>query len=418
MEANEIVKGTEIVNVVNLDIRTATRESIARIRQIKNVVNLLYSPETASLLGALNVVNVVNPIEASAGAKVHHDRVVLNHATLHGQAEPLNMVVFGQVIVDADVTEEDIQQGLAELSVAGQLLCPEHVAKAIEHKLRNLRGPMHVYPRSAKPIVGSLDLNERFLRSLDDGTELMVIGKLSAKQIVPNELLERKVKRIHVADGVVCREENAEVLLARLERKSGADRVTVIPAGYHLVERALVLNARLLGALPSRKLYCTELLRIDEDVDADGLDRGVEAIVAKEMVICPAALAGVMSKKLDVLDTEALFYDGALWLIDGESALTPATLGYLEGRATLVVLGKASIAPDVAPETLVDRLIEVHNYGFIEGSPDQIAALQFKLGTNEGELTEKLPAEPEEAGEGEKAAERGPRIVNVVNLKL
>ena len=416
METRELKPGTSISNVVNLDIRTATEEAVARIKKISNVVNLIYSPETAYLISRLNISNVVNPIEVAADAKMHHGRVVLKHATFQNRTEPLDVVVLGEVIVDADVTTEDIESGLKRLSVSGQLLCPDHVAGVVDAKLGTLRGPLQVYPHTAKPIVGSLTLDEPYLRSLDDGSELMVLGKLNARYELDNELLARRIKRIHVANGVICRQENAEVLLPRLERKGGRDRVTVIPAGHQLVERALVLSASLLDALPSRKLYCTEMVRIDEDVDAGALIKAVDSLVVKGLFICPAALSGVVSEKLDVLETETIFYDGTLWLVDDSSALAAARFGYQDGPVTLIVLGELSIEPDIAPKVLVERLAQVHNYGRIEGTRDQVAALQFRLGVDHGSLSEAMPDETED--EKEKAKPHRYRISNVVNLKL
>jgi hypothetical protein len=412
-----VEKNQVIHNVVDLDIRRATEESIAHIGRIHNVVHLFYSPETSALIGRLNISNIVHPLEVPADAKLHRGSLVLNKGTFEGQTDPLRMVVMGQLTVEPNVSVGDIERGVDYLGVSGHVLCPDHLAGAIEAKLKYLHGPMHVYPRGCKPVVGSLTLGERFLHSLDDGAELMVTGKLNAKDVLPNDLLERKVKKIVVGDGVVCRAENAEVLLARLERKSGADQVTVIPAGFELVERALVLSAGLLEALPVRKLYCTEVVRVEEDVSAELLDRSVEALVVKELLICPAALQGVMAKKLDLLDTEAIFYEGKLWLVDGNVSLSTARLGYLDGKTTLVVTGRLEIEPDIAPKTLVERLVKVHNLGQIQGSAEQIAALEFRLGIGEGDLRvvspKKSPKEPEQ----EKPEERN-EIHNIVHLTL
>jgi hypothetical protein len=414
-----VEKKQVIGNVVNLDIRTATEASIANIKSIGNVVNLLYSPETAALIGRLNVGNIVNPMEVPADAKLHRGQLVLNRETFKGQAAPLRMAVMGQLTVEPDLSPEDIERGIDYLGVFGHVLCPEHLARAIEAKLKYLHGPMHVYPRDCKPVVGSLTLDERFLGSLDDGSKLMVTGKLNAKDVLPNELLQRKVAKIVVADGVACRAENAEVLLARLERKSGADKVTVIPAGYEMVERALVLNAALLEALPVRKLYCTEVVRVEEDVTPEALDKSLEALVVKEMLICPVALEGVMAKKLDILETEAIFYEGKLWLVDGKATLSTARLGYLEGETTLIVTGKLKIEPDIAPKTLVERLIVVHNLGQIVGSAEQIAALEFRLGINEGDLKAVSPEKAAEEPEPEGPKEDTEYVINnIVNMKL
>ena len=409
---------TQVIhNVVNLDIRSATKESIAHIARIHNVVNLLYAPETAALIGRLNISNIVHPLEVPADAKLHHGSLVLNKETFGGQTDPLRMAVMGRLTVEPDVSTEDIERGIDHLSVLGHVLCPDHLASALEAKLKYLHGPLHVYPRGCKPVVGSLTLDERFLRSLDDDSELMVTGKLSAKDVLPNDLIERKVSKIVVGDGVVCRAENAEVLLPRLERKSGAERVTVIPAGFELVERALVLSVGLLEALPARKLYCTEVVRVEEDVTAELLEKSVEALVIKEMLICPAALQGVMAKKLDILETEAIFYEGKLWLVDGSVSLSTARLGYLEGKTTLVVTGKLQIEPDVAPKALVERLIVVHNLGRIKGSADQIAALEFRLGIAEGDLKVVSPDKSPEEPRKEKQEDRN-EVHNIVDLKL
>lgn len=405
-----------IHNVVNLDIRTATEAAVANIKRVDNVVNLLYSPETAALIGRLSIGNIVNPIEVPADARLHRGQLVLNRETFKGQTAPLRVVVMGPLTVEPDLSPEDIERGIDYLGVFGPVLCPEHLAGAIEARLKDLHGPMNVYPRDYKPIVGSLTLDERFLRSLDDGTKLMVVGKLNAKDVLPNELLERKVNKIVVADGVVCRAENAEVLLARLERKLGADKVTVIPAGYEMVERALVLTPALLEALPARKLYCTEVVRVQEDVTPEALDRSLEALIAKEMLICPAALQGVMARKLDLLDTEAIFYEGRLWLVDGTTTLSSAHLGYLEGKTTLIVTGKLEIVPDITPKTLVDRLIKVHNLGQIVGSAEQVAALEFRLGINKGDLR---AVSAEETPEPEQPKDDAEYVIdNIVNMKL
>jgi hypothetical protein len=414
-----VEKQQVIHNVINLDIRTATEAAVAHIKRIDNVVNLLYSPETAALIGRLNAGNIVNPVEVPADARLHRGQLVLNRATFEGQTSPLRMVVMGQLIVEPDLAPEDIERDVDYLGVMGHVLCPDHLAGAIEAKLQNLRGPLHVYPRDCKPVVGSLTLDERFLRSLDDDSALMVVGRLNAKAVLPNDLLEQKVHKIVVADGVVCRAENAEVLLARLERKSGADKVTVIPAGHELVERALVLTPALLQALPARKLYCTEVVRIREDVTPEALDEALEALVAVEMLICPAALQSVMAGKLDLLDTEAIFYEGKLWLVDGSSTLSAAHLDYMEDETTLVVTGKLAIQPDIAPKTLVDRLIAVHNLGRIEGSAEQVAALEFRLGISEGSLKAVSAKEAEEEPEPEGPDDEAEYVIdNIVNLKL
>lgn len=373
-----------------LDIRNATKDSVAGAGRIRQVINLIYSPETADLIQHLDIHDVVNRIEAPAEANIHHGRLVIDRSTLDLQVAPLSAIVFGQVTVDRDLCEADIERGVAYLSVVGQMLCPDHLARALRAKLQQIRGPFHIYPHEARLVERGLTLDTQTLYALEDGVKLMVTGRLRATEVVPNDLLARKIKKIWVADGVVCREENANVLLPLLEGRSGAPRVTIIPAEHEMVRRPLVLSANLLQALPSRKLYCTETVRIEPDVDTDMLVGALDRLVVKDTLICPASLSGAISRVVDVLNTEIVFYEGKLWLVQDES-LRAAQFAHLEGRATLVVLGSLLIASDVEPKMLIDRLHKVHNYGMIVGTADQLAALQFRLGSGEGELHERRP---------------------------
>ena len=63
-------KKQRIQNVVNLDMRGATEASVAHIAKIDNVVNLLYSPESAPLMGRIRVASglVRNQLCRSGGS--------------------------------------------------------------------------------------------------------------------------------------------------------------------------------------------------------------------------------------------------------------------------------------------------------------------------------------------------------------
>ena len=158
-------------------------------------------------------------------------------------------------------------------------------------------------------------------------------------------------------------------------------------------------------------------MRFTEDVTAEALDEGLEALVATQTFICPAGLQGVLAQKTDLLNTEVLFYEGTLWLVDDRARLTEARLSYIEGKATLVVTGRLDVDAEVTPKALVDHLVAVHNMGQITGTADQIAALEFLLRTSEGDLqivSPKDEQEPETEDQDEETYELG----NIINLKL
>jgi hypothetical protein len=149
-------------------------------------------------------------------------------------------------------------------------------------------------------------------------------------------------------------------------------------------------------------------------VDATLLDDRLEALVVKDMVICPEALKGVIARKCNMLETKVAFYEGELWLVEDEDTLLSFRFDYLEGEATLVVFGELTIAPDVDPKLLVERLVRVHNLGRICCTREQMAVLQARLGLREGRLVDSAAIETAD----EDLAEEDMAMGNVGYLKL
>lgn len=408
MTAQETKTGKVIGNVGVLDLRTATEEAVAEIKQIDNVGEVLCTPETAGLVLHLNIGNMGTILEIPADAKMISGQTVINRDFFKSQTEASTIVISGQAIIKPEVTADDIKGGLGDLIITGQILCPEHLAGVIQSKARDLQGQVLVYNPQAKLVMGNLTLDEHYLRALPDASELMVTGRLNASQVLPNDLLEQKIQKIQVGNRVVCREENAQVLMARLDDKAGSPKMTIIPAGFELVEQPLVLDAGLLGALPGRKLYCTRPVQIGEDVTAEVLDQALDALAAESLLVCPAALQPTIAQKCNLLQTQAIFYQGELWLVEGESTLLATRFDYLADKATLIVRGELTVAPEVEPRVLAERLDKVHLFGEIFCTPQQMAALQSRLGINQGELLDATAAEA--TGENE--------IGNVGILKL
>lgn len=406
METKDMTQGKVIGNVGTLDIRKTSESTVAGIKSIGNVGALLYSPETLPLVSRLNIGNLGNSVEVPGDIdfKMLTGEVTFDTSYFKNQTAPLNLLVTGSVIVHPEISLEDVQKGLGELIMIGLIICPEHLAGAIQSKCRNLTGEVLTYTPASRFTIGKLVLDENYLRSLEDGAELVVIGKLELPQVLPNDLFAQKVKRIEVRGKVTCREENAQVLFACLDSKRGTPRVTTIPAGFQLVEQSVRIDAALLEALPSRKLYFTDEVQIERDVDPAALDKAVDALVVKGTLLCPTTLQGVVARKCNLLETKAVFYEGELWLVDGDLTLQASRFDYLEGVATLVVDGDLMIAPDIEPKVLFDRLAKVYNFGDIHCTPAQMSALQARLAVNDGDFEDSTQTQAEEAEEEEEGA--------------
>lgn len=392
--------GKTIGNVATLDLRTASEASIAGIQRIGNVATLLCSPQTADLITKIVIDNVAEIVEVPDDATVHVGQIEITGESLKDLEKPLTMVVVGQVLVNSDVTGEAIKNGLAKLYVIGQVLSPENLSGDVQAKLGHGTGQVLTYQEGATIITGQLILDENFLLGLEDGSSFFIIGRLNAFEVIPNELLVKKIKSLQVLGKVTCREENAEALQSLLSGKFRSPNIEIIPSGFTYVKDALVIDPGMVENLPSSMLYCQKSVQIMGDVTPELLDAQLKALVVKGTLICPTALRTVVSKKINVLETKSLFYQGELWLIDNPSTLTSARFDYLDGKATLIVHEVLEIEDTLEPKMLADRLDKVHNLCMITATTEQIAALQSRLGTDEGEFID-ISKKKEEPGQEE-----------------
>lgn len=390
----------KIKNVNVLDLRNATEESVAEIGKVDNLNVVIHSRETANLVARIDVSNLNATVELPASATL---RQVTGEVTIardyFKEHEPIFLVATGKITVEPDVVAEEVEAALDGLIVTGEFICPKHVAGVIRAKASQVTGQMITYPPFARVKFDGLTLDEHYLRALDDGTELAVIGGLRVPQVLPNDLLEQKLQKLFVSGKIECHEENAQAIQARLVDGSG--NVKVIPAGFELVKKPLVLDAALLSSLPAKRIYCTERVQVEGDVSASAMDEHLDGLASEDMILCPAALKDVLSKKCNLLENRVAFYEGELWLVDDERELQASRFDYLEGKATLVVLGEATLDSEVDPQVLADQLAKVHNLGIIRCTPEQMAAIEARLGMRDGELQDSTLPKKSKGPDGE-----------------
>lgn len=112
--------------------------------------------------------------------------------------------------------------------------------------------------------------------------------------------------------------------------------------------------------------------------------------------ICPRALSAVMARKADLLTERVMFYEGVLWVVDGEETLRPQRFDFVDGAMTLLVTGELVIDPSVEPSLLAERLHQIVNFGEIQCTPAQMGAVQARLSVDEGALVDSSAGESDE----------------------
>jgi hypothetical protein len=386
-----------IGNVNILDLRSATEQSVAEIREIGNVNLAIVTKETAQFLQRIQVGNINLVVEVPTGVKIHQSfgRLVMGKEFFMQLAEPIYVLGFGQTIILPDVTTEDIGTKLTGLSVFGQFLLPTTLTGYLESKGSQVFGETVAYVPLAKYHLDSLTLGTSELEVMPDNSELTVIGKLEIPKVLPAGLFSKKIGKLSVTGRIVCHAENQAEVTGSLVEK--IKKLTVIPAGFDLVDRPLQLDRYLLESLPGKKLYCTELVRLEKDLSLQDLSANLESLIAKDIVLCPADLRSVFSRICSPLENKVIFYDGEVWVITDSVHLDETQLLAYPDKVTFLVQGKLEIDPKIPVEVLENKLAKVHNQGMIHCSSEQLRTVRLKIGINEGNLQDSSqPQEKEE----------------------
>ena len=347
MEENTEVTGRAIGNVGVLDLRKATKESVATIAKVSNVGLILVSPDTVALAGGIHIGNLGAVIEVPVYARLINGQEVIDRDYFKGVNEPVHMVVNGSLHIEPDVPADDVEKGLGSLTVNGQLTYPGNISGALQPKIREVNGQSIPYAPGDRVFQDTLTINESFLRSIGEPVSLVVLDRLNLPNVVPNDLLSRSLTGLHVYGRVSCHEENAEALYSLMGDTAGEARMRIIPAGFELVERPLVLDNSMLESLSSSKLYCRDRVEVDPEVDADLLGARLERLAPNDLVLCPSSLRQVVAPKLATLGTRVVFYEGELWKVDDDQELVGSRFDFTQDKATLVVNGSLTVDPSI-----------------------------------------------------------------------
>ena len=393
-----MTEGKKIGNVNVLDLRNTTEETIASIRKIGNVNIILYSPATSSFLARLDIGNVNSSVELPADVKLRTTmgNMVLSPDSLRSAEGPVFHLIMGNTTIDTQSGEAAVSEALqdvAGLIIMGNVLCPESLSGVIEPKITQLMGNFTTYPDGAMLVAGSLDLHAGFLARLEEPRGLVVTGSVRVLEDV-SEAIERKLEYLQVSGTVICTEANTAAIRSKLQ--GGTSRLIVIPDGYRFHEGDLTLDAAAVGSLSKAKLFCTGKVILKNDIEPSALGPAIGGLRGLGMILCPEGLKDALSSSLDFVEDRVIFYEGDLWLFNEEHALHASRFEYAEGKATALVIGELTIEPDVAPDVIASRFHAIHNLGEIRCTPEQMGAVEARLGIHEGDLVDSKPREKEE----------------------
>lgn len=377
--------GKSIGNIGLLDLTSATEESVKDIDKIGNAGVVLYSSGNTHLVSLLNIGNLGSSEEVPKGCKFLQGKIEMDRKYFENVKEPLSLFVEGQIIIKADVTEEDIENKIGFLSISGQVICPEKLVGLLQSKCSKIQGNIVPYADNCYINIGKLNIDNPFLKSIREKTTLVVVGKVSAVDDIDHALLDRKIGSVNITGKVLIREEYLDILGSRL-RNGASCKLKVIPAGYVYADGDLSLDPIALKKFDNAKIYASGMIRFDSDITAQMLEKHIADIKGADIIVCSSSIEEAVSA-LCSCGTKICACSGKIVVIDGDHIMMESELKYSPDNISYIVNGDLDVDSEVLPETFMKKVESIDNFGDITCDKEHYGLVQLKLRTNQGDVS-------------------------------
>ncbi len=394
-----------IKNVVQLDLTELTQETAKTIEQIENCVVALFSKKTAPLLTVLPFKNLVEGVILPTDCEVTN----VNGTCSIGKEETFQgkryYIVNGELVIQGDVTGEQLLNTIVGGIVNGQVLCSISQEQVLGSLGVRVNGNIASYPDGAMLYENDLTIDQGFITAAKDNSTHYTMGKILAMGADLNAL---KAKNITLLghEMVVYKE---DVLLAK-ELFSG--KIVAIEKDCRLVMGEVKLNYAALRRYGKRIAVLGDVF-ISDDLDAMRLNEYLEKLsVHGDLILNEAILDDVLEKADEFHDL--VVYEGRLLSNTGSLSLSKASLEGLNQPVSIWAVGNLEFKQDVTPQLFKEKVLGLYVFGNAT-VPEAIHGLALSLVKQlHGQLE---PSNGEEGGED--AVPEGVNVIgNAVELKL
>ena len=379
--------GNSIGNIGVLDLTSATEESVRGISSIGNVGIIICSSGNTKLVSLLNIGNIGSLDEVPIGCKFVHGKIEMNGKYFESIKEPISLFVAGQVIIKKDVTKEDIENKIGFLGIKGQVICPEKLTGALESKCNKIKGQLIPYSNNYHISTGKVDIDNSFLKSLEEKTLLIVIGKASVVDDIDTALFDEKIENIEIIGKALIKEKYSDLLKNKFKLQSGLScKLEVIPYGYSYIDDDIYIDSLTIKKFNHVNIYAAGMLRFGNDITDGMLHEHIEAIKTKDIIVCNNKIREAVLTLCDA-SSQILDYSGKVTVIDSEHTIMQSELKYSPEKISYIVHGDLKVDSEVLPETFIEKVESIDNFGDITCSKEHYGLVQLKLRTNDGDVS-------------------------------
>ena len=381
-----------IKNVVELDLTTATEESVGDLT-VNNAVAVYITPSTRHLLSKIKIKNIVETVEVPENVKIakFSGKYILDGNTT--QAERSYLFMSGRLIIKPNVTPETLKQIYCGGSISGATFVPEGLSAALAGFVIN--GALNTYPADSMIFDKHLVINNDFAKKLTEGTKISAFAGLT----VEADNLDN-IESLTVFGETILHERAKDSFYKAAVRY---DDVIVIPEGYTLYDESVEIMPSNRFSFMGKSIFTKENAYLHDGISQIDFKLKTEGItIASEDTAMALA---------DKIDSKYIYtYNGNLITIEGVRTFAGEPGNYLiKPDAELII-------PKNADLTAIN---DIFLLGDIATEDDeQIMQLSAKLVLNKGEIFCGTSNEDEEDESDDNDSLYDVVVKNAVHYKL
>lgn len=394
-------KKTLRINCATCDIRNLSEETLSQYEKVEiNAATILTNQAAQTLLGkyvvAINAATNFS-VEGDVRFSTFNGPVTLSP----GQSVPQEKtiaVINGPLTLEPGCEEQ--LKGYISAVINGPVTCPASMTGLLSRF--HINGPIRPYPDGATILKRSTVLDRFFhLRARQDALYYAATRVIAlAPDIDFARLAEKNVR--FVTRTLIVSESNTEAAVPLFDDKAD---IVVLPDGCAYVDDDAQLNEALLKRCGG-KLYIGGDLIIGPD-SAALLDQVSYLKIDGDLLVCRSLRDRVLS--LDA-SYDRLFVVGGVLLTDrAQVELSAAMLEAAEDGVSVKDCASVSIAEDVTPELLREKLVSIKDCAAVQCTPEQRPVIE-ELACDVAQIVS--GNEEEESGENEEEI----RDENVVEI--
>ena len=376
---------SKIMNIGSLDVREINEELAKNITSMVNIGVLIESDESQLLLKNVNKVNIGATIRIPSDKKIniisHNGELEVDQEFMEGLFDETIILVNGSLNLSSDVDPSLFNKAIYSLLVNGEVICTKKLLPLVKQK-GTVNGKLISYKGDSRFFKGNTTIDERFLKGLKRASKLAVETLILTDEISIDQL-EEKIESIQVLEKVITIEKYDD-LLAPLVDDYLSVKVIILPDsknGVVFYESSIKIDDNTIDRYKDNVLF---------------VDGNVEFMVKKDISIsdkinhiyCNKITTNDLNhsklRKIVGEEVQIEILRGRVFRNNGKMIFSDN----LNEEISIINMGKMVFDKNLDYEKFKLRVLEITNYGVLEGPRDKMDIIRSKVVTNYGKLKE------------------------------